>query len=520
MCLDSDREDALTIYETKMAEKVNKLIGDLMRILPKSNHKRVGDKLVDFILCLTSIAQKLGSRIFGWFIKVNRQQFCDVMILLTAISQRQLLDQLRREDTMGRSQQDSNDFDKHADFRNMSLVFHVIDYVVTFDDWGLGDLVRKLDWILSSSKNSQRILHYMVKASPHIHGGSWIALTQARSYLKICRTFGDFRRLMNPTRHKFDEVIRTHAEKALLDIYHTENALRFRALLNNPDRQQIVAKTLKICHTRPYLSTLYCVDLQELPRNKRKAIVSECNRFWAQDEVQKLKRWLDEGLPGIALARGMFHLSGLGMYPSARMINAFLNTASKTKSGLDGDAIIGCTMHSLGSSPLRKAVKIWEFFSQDGISFTHLHMLGPVLSLANTKLVQQRFSNLTKYGYKCSLLNNYKSFLRYGFQVEVDKLKIKEDLRKVIATFTRKALPLEVRNRSLYLYSHLTNCYHLSDLPLQLVFQYEGIDHLFKFVRANLEKRREKILLRRQQYRERVDRKTELDLTTTLVPSE
>jgi len=491
----------------------------LIRTLPNSKPKRVGDKLLDFLLCLIRIARNLGRRIIGWFKKVNQEQFCNVIIMSATIAQTQLVAQLTRHGPMRPFEQDLYNFHKCVDLRSLSLVFHTIEYIVTFDEWGLSDLVRRLDYILSSSNTSQRILRYMNTASPHIHGGSWIALTKARAYLKF-RTFGDYRRFMSPTCAKLDQVVRTHAEKALLDIYHTENAASYRVLLNSPERQQIVAKKLNTGRARHYLGTLHQLKLEQLPRLKRHAVVRECQRFWAQDEVQKLKRWLDEGLPVIALARGLFHFSRLCMYPSARMINTFLTAASKTKSGLDGDAIIGYTYHSVGPSQLRKPVKVFEFFSLEGISSTHLHILGPVLSRENTNLVQQRFNDVTKYGYKHNLWRKYKSFLRYGFEVKVDQLHIKEHLKNVIKKFITKVLPMEVKDRSVYLYAHLKKYYHLSELPLSIIFQYEGTHHLFACARATMEKKRHKALLQLQRWRERNERKKEESLTIPVVPSE
>lgn len=215
--------------------------------------------------------------------------------------------------------------------------------------------------------------------------------------MKTCRTFGDFQRSVNPTPSKIDEVVKTHAAKALLDIYHTENAARYRILLNSPERKRVVAKNLQNHNSRYHSNTIHSVVLQLLPRAKRQNVVRECQRFWAQDEIAKVERWMDEGLPAIDLARGMFHYSRICMYPSSRMINKFLLSAFK-KSGLDGDAIVGHLGDSFSSS--RTPVKVFEFFSQDGISNTHLHILGPMLSRENTNLVQQKFNDLTKYGYK------------------------------------------------------------------------------------------------------------------------
>lgn len=200
----------------------------------------------------------------------------------------------------------------------------------------------------------------------------------------------------------------------------------------------------------------------------------------------------------------MFHFSRLCMYPSSRMMSKFLLTAFKT-SGLDGDAIIGHMGDSLSSS--RTPVKVFEFFSQDGISSTHLHVLGPMLSRENTNIVQQKFNDLTKYGYKHNLWRNYKSFLRYGFNVNVDQLHIKEHLKKMIISFVTKALPQEVKNRAIYLYAHLKSTHQLSELPLTIIFEFDGIHHWYEYARARMEHKRKKSVLQKQKFEERKARK-------------
>lgn len=504
------------IYEAEMAAKINELTSDLISTLPNFKPRRVGDKLLDFLLCLIRAARELGRRVFEWFRQVNQEQFCNVILMWATIAQTQLLDQVRLGGPMRPFQEDTYyDFHKGVDLRNLSLVYHVIDYIGTFDAWGLGYLEKRLDDILSSSHQSQRILRYMTNASPHIHGGSWIILTQARSYLRTCRTFGDFQRSINPTPSKIDEVVKTHAGKALLDIYQTENAARYRILLNSPERKRVVAKNLHNHHSRHYSNTLHSVVLQLLPRAKRQNVVRECQRFWAQDESAKLERWMVEGLPAVDLARGMFYFSRLCMYPSSRVMNKFLSTAFKT-SGLDGDAIIGYLGESFSSS--RTPVKVFEFFSQDGISNTHLHILGPMLSRENTNLVQQKFNDLTKYGYKHNLWRNYKSFLRYGFQVNVDQLHIKEHLKKMIVSFMTKALPQEIKNRAVYLYAHLKRAHDLSELPLTIIFEFDGIYNWYEYARARMEHKRKKSVLQQQKYEERKGRKRLLGEAVPIAP--
>lgn len=131
----------------------------------------------------------------------------------------------------------------------------------------------------------------MTTASPHIHGGSWIVLTHARSHLRNFRTFSDFRR-MNPNPSKLDDVVKTYAAKALLDTFQTENAARYRLLLNSQERKRVIAKNLNNTYSPHYLNTLHSVNLSQLPRGTRQNIVHECQRFWAHDEIEKIKRWI------------------------------------------------------------------------------------------------------------------------------------------------------------------------------------------------------------------------------------
>jgi len=325
---------------------------------------------------------------------------------------------------------------------------------------------------------------------------------------------------MIPNPSKLDEVVKTYAAKALLDTFQTENAARYRVLLNSQERKRVIAKNLND-HSFHYPKTQHLVNLQELSRGTRQTIVHECQRFWAYDEIAKIKRWIDVGLPSVDLARGIFHFSRLGMYPSSRMIDTLLTVAAKTKSGIDGDAIIGYLEISVESSPrkLRTPVKVFQFFSQDGISNLHLHILGPVLSSENTNLVQQRFSDFTKYGYKHNLWKNYKSFLRYGFEVNVEQLQIKEHLKKKIIAFATKSLPEEIKNRSIYLYAHLKRCYNLSELPLTIIFEFDGIKRWCGHARSRMELKRQRSVLQLERYKELKARKQELGKATLITPT-
>jgi len=162
---------------------------------------------------------------------------------------------------------------------------------------------------------------------------------------------------------------------------------------------------------------------------------------------------------------------------------------------------------------------VFEFFSLDGISSIHLHILGPMLSRENTNLVQEKFNDLRKCGYKHNLWKNYKSFLRYGFQVNVHHLNIKEHLKKMIVSFLTKALPQEVKNRAIYLYAHLKSTHQLSELPLTIIFEFGGIHHLFWYARTRMEHKRKKSAVHQQKFLERKARKRLLIEAALTAPS-
>lgn len=513
--MDRQHDKGCYSYETQMAEEVNELLNDLKSSLHNCEPRRIGDKLLDFLLCLIRAARKLGSRVFDWFILVNQELFCDVILICAAIAQKQVLDQVRLSEPMRRFDYHTfYNLNKDVDLRNMSLVYYIIDYVRTFNDWGVGglqDFWKKLSNTLLPSHWWQSMLRYLTTVLPHIHGGSWIVLYQARRYLKAWRTFGDYRRSMNPSPNKLNEVVKTHAAKALLDVYQTENAARYRVLLNSADRKRVAAKHLDTTNSR-YLKFDRLVNLQQLDRRTRQNVVRECQQFWAHDEIVKLKRWLDDGLPAVHLVRGMFHFSGLCMYPSSRLIDKFLRAALKTKSGLDGDEVVGNYLeYAIGRPQIRTPVKVFDFFSLDGISFPHLCILCPMLSRENTCLVQKKFNDLTKYGYKYNLWKNYKSFLRYGFRVNVNSLSTSKHLKSTIRTFIKGTLPKMEKDQSVFLYAHLTNCHRLSELPLKIIFQFHGIDRSYEYAREKMEKKRQKYALQQKRYLERKGRKIDND---------
>jgi hypothetical protein len=162
---------------------------------------------------------------------------------------------------------------------------------------------------------------------------------------------------------------------------------------------------------------------------------------------------------------------------------------------------------------------LFEFFCQDGISGPNLHILGPTLSAENTNFVQKKFNDLTKYGYKHNLWKHYKSFLWYGFQLNLDQLHIKEHLKKMLKAFVTRDLPREMKDRSIYLYSHLKRDHQISELPLTIIFQFDGIYRWFEYARARMEHKRKKSLLWKEKSEKRKGTKRELRTTVLIAPA-
>jgi len=103
--------------------------------------------------------------------------------------------------------------------------------------------------------------------------------------------------------------------------------------------------------------------------------------------------------------------------------------------------------------------------------------------------------------------------------VNVDQLHIKEHLKKMIVSFVTKALPQEVKNRAIYLYAHLKISHKLSELPLTIIFEFDGIHHWYEYARARMEHKRKKSVLHQQKCEERKARKRLLAEAAPPAPS-
>jgi len=99
--------------------------------------------------------------------------------------------------------------------------------------------------------------------------------------------------------------------------------------------------------------------------------------------------------------------------------------------------------------------------------------------------------------------------LRYGFEVNVDALHIKAHLKKMINTFLTTSLPVEVKDRSVYLYSLLKKSYQLSDLPLTIIFQFDGTSEYYDHARDRMEIKRKSFLAQQQKYKKRKERESD-----------
>jgi len=137
-----------------------------------------------------------------------------------------------------------------------------------------------------------------------------------------------------------------------------------------------------------------------------------------------------------------------------------------------------------------------------------------MLSLENKQFVQKKFNDFTKYGYKKNLWRNYKSFLRYGFEVDVNQLHVKEHLKQMITKFVTVSLPQEIKDRAVYLYAFLKKYYNLSDLPLTIIFQFNGIFNHYEYARERMEIKRKMFKAQQQRYEERKRRKRDVKLNS------
>lgn len=473
-----------------LARKVDSISSELVLTVPYQKPDKIGDGVLRLLLVLIKAARKLGIKAFKWFNRVNKEQFSNVIIMWATIIQKQLLHKSRGNFRWPRAKHMKNG---GLNPRNLALVYHTIDFLGTFDAWYLDNLLKTLNAILSSSQQSQRILRYMSCASPHIHGGSWVMMKKSRSALKRKRnrTFSDVRLSMNLNSGMLDHVVQDYATKSLLDLYQTENAAMYWKLLHNIDRWRLVSRCLPNQYKRHGLK-YDKVNLFRLSKGKRTLVVEQTRQFWDISTIAKMQMWMDQGVEPIQLVRGLWHLSNLGMYPSARVVDAFLQAAYQTDVGIDGDEEVGQTVQQIRGSRRRKSVSVLEYFLLDGISAKNLYILGPTLSTENNELVQQKFNKLWKVGYGHQKLKNYRSLLQYGFKVNLHRLTIKNHLKKYLKVIINHKNPREVKDRAVYLYYYLKMACNICELPITVIFAYAGISEHILFARNRLESKRQK----------------------------
>jgi len=499
MCIEARNQSAChkdksdEIIAEMLAREVDKLSSELVLTMPYQKPKRIGDTLVKLLLILIRAARKLGIKVFKWFDRVNKQQFCNVIIMWATITQKQLLYQSRGPSRF----QPNFKMQGGPDPRNLALIYHTIDYIGTFDSWQLDDLVKTLNTILSSSQQSQSILRYMTSAAPHIHGGSWMFMTKSRVALRNNRTFSEVQRSMNLKPERMDEVVREYATKAALDLFQTENAAQYRILLNSMDRRNFVAMCLPY-QFGPRAMRYDEVNLNYLPNVKRMQVVGKTQPLWDPNIIPKLQSWMDHGVEPIEIARGLYYFSNIGMYPSRAVVNSFLKAASKTKAGIDGDLEIGQMKQHVGPTRRRVSVTVLEYFLLEGISANNLYILGPTLSRENNELVQQKFNRLWKLGYQNKKWKYYRSLLRYGFKINVDQLRIKNQVKTSLKDFISRKHPRDMKSRATYLYYHLKVVCNISDLPINTIFEYDGSTEYIVAARMRLEYKRVKAAEKKQ----------------------
>jgi len=316
-------------------------------------------------------------------------------------------------------------------------------------------------------------------------------MTKSRLALRNNRTFSEVQRSMNLKPEKMDEVVREYATKAALDLFQTENAAQYRILLNNMERRNFVAMCLP--YQFGHRAMRYDeVNLNYLPNGKRMQVVRKTQPFWDSNIIPKLQSWMDHGVEPIEIARGLYHFSNIGMYPSKAVVNAFLEAANKTKTGIDGDAEIGRTKQHVGPTRRLVSVTVLEYFLLEGISANNLYILGPTLSRENNELVQQKFNRLWKLGYRSKKWKYYRSLLRYGFKINVDQLIIKNHVKTSLKEFISRKHPRVMKSRATYLYYHLKVVCNISDLPITTIFAYDGSAEYIVEVRKRLEVKRVK----------------------------
>jgi len=205
-----------------LAKNIDQITRDLIMTIPNTKPGRVGEKLLDLLLLLILASLNLGRKAFAWFNKVNKQQFCNAILMWAAIEQEHILRQVCLCGPLTPPQ--TNAFcgvQVIANPSNLVLVYHLIDYIRTFDAWRLNGLCKNLDDLLRTSAQSQKVQQYLTSAVPHMYGGSWMTLTLARNYLGGRVTFGDLRHSMALDSAKINKMVKIYSAKALLDVYHS-----------------------------------------------------------------------------------------------------------------------------------------------------------------------------------------------------------------------------------------------------------------------------------------------------------
>jgi len=400
--------------------------------------------------------------------------------------------------------------------RNLALVYYIIDFLGTFDSWGLGDLLDTLNNILSSSQDSQRIIRFMCDASPHIYGGSWVMMKKSRIALgqKKNRTFSDVQRslnlypeLLDEVPELLDEIVKDYANKCLLDLYQTVTAAEYRMLLKSIERKCVVLKCLPHLYSSKG-TQIRKVNLFYLSKRKRTFLMDQTRQFWDVNIIAKMQMWMNHGLEPVELVRGLWQFGSLGMYPSVRVVDAFLEAARQSEWGIDGDEEIGQTVQQTRGSRRRRSVSVFEYFLVNGISARNLHILGPRLSAANSEVVEYKFSKMCNLGHQNRKWKNYRSLLEYGFKVNVGQLHVKNRLKKSLEVLINQKHPREVKDRALYLYYYLKMACNVSDLPITTIFAYVGISEHITYARNRLESKR----VRAENYCRRLKRKRGLEI--------
>jgi len=196
------------------------------------------------------------------------------------------------------------------------------------------------------------------------------------------------------------------------------------------------------------------------------------------------------------------------MYPSARVVDAFLLAARRSEAGIDGDEEVGQMVQHTRGSRQRRSVSVLEYFMVDGISANNLRILGPYVSTKNNHMVQQKFSKMCNLGHNNRKWKNYRSLLQYGFKINVKQLSIKNRFKQCWKVLINQKHPREVKARAVYLYYYLKMACNISDLPITTIFSYVGISEHIAYARNRLETKRQ----RAENYCSRLKRKRGLEI--------